>query len=1394
MRPPRYFKPIRISASERWDQLENDEELARPWRLLFEQIQSPRHVVSELLQNADDAGATEATVEISGGEFIFGHNGEDFNHEQFASLCQFGFSNKRTLHTIGFRGVGFKSTFSLGDEVRLITPTLSVAFHQQRFTEPIWTESDVASDGHTEIRVVIRNEAVRKELAKGLQEWSHSPASLIFFNNIRCLRVAGQEIRWRSHGVGPVDGSKWISISSRSGARYLAIRSVEQDFPEDALREIRNERRTPAADTDFPTCRIELVLGMKGRFFVVLPTGVLTQLPFACNAPFIQDPARMKIKDPAMSPTNRWLLKRAGELAADAMLGWLGNRSLDLGERAQAYGLLPDVDRKDSSIEGSCGVIVEQSFEVRIEGTKLLLTEAGRLEAAGNCLAVADELLTVWSPEQVSAAFGADNPAILSRHISGPDRNKLLNWGHVDLLEKLEVLAALKSTHLPRPQSWRQLLILWTYVSDEIISPWSSHRNARILPVQGKEHLYAADEVVRPGPRLSLKSADWAFLTPFLLALDPNWTNYLLDQSGAAETGNDAALQRQIESANRCMSALGLDASTSVDRVMGSIADSFFAQGSSYRISDYVRLAHIAAKLKAAVPHSFKFVTQARRAVPAPVLADLDDDLGAFVDADWYSKNVLHDAYAEPSATCTSDEWQQWTRSDDSRLETFVPFQQTEKPVWNRAELTKDLRRRGMEGDPYFHYKRDNFTVTDWNFAPSHWQHWSSFAEDDDRFWSKLMTRILEQPRSYWTKAQSARADHMGNTYTHRVTRELLLPAWILRFRDLPCLPDTLGRPRHPAELLLRTPETEPLINVESFVHADLDTEASRSLLLLLGVSAKPTGPERLLERLRALAGSETPLVPEVQKWCYSLDRLFEHCSSNDVQAIKTAFAEGKLILTDCEEWASADEIFLHSDQDGLLETDLIHPALRELTFWRKIGVSEYPTEEMEIEWLKSLPPGEKLTPTQTRRIRHLLGLCPGRVWRECGHWLNLAGDWVPVSSLEYCLTMQSLVSWSHLFPAVKTTTADFQRLSSAACQSTPFSTLPRLGDAIEERFRMQSELPQAQRKPWIVALGKGLKRIVLDDAEQTRRVRELAHRLERTRWQVAGGMESVPYINGKPAGISRTMEVSWQGDVLYVQNSSPARMAKAVGRELGGAFENRDIADTVKYCYERDEAFIVEHLASTFDLAPLVEVEVEPALAPDVSIVAPDIGANVLPEADASLHVTGDGGTDGSNRVDDGEEASMLVDLDDRAHSHERAQRPRAPHPKLIERFAKSHGFSMADNDRFVHTDGRRLEKTLQNAFPWELRSASGNIAKYYWPKEQCLQQGPLQLSSDIWELCERYPERYSLILTDVTGAPVEISGRQLVNMLELEILALYPATYRLNFTGQGELLHYTP
>src|SRR3954467_1457011 len=153
---PAYFASVKEASRRLWDQLEHNQDLAAPWHQLFRQVQSPRHVLSELLQNADDEGAKKASVSFDGRTFVFEHDGADFTEEQFASLCRFGFSNKRNLHTIGFRGIGFKSTFSLGDKVEVLSPSLAISFQKKRFTEPVWIEGSRPSEV-TVVRVEVRD-------------------------------------------------------------------------------------------------------------------------------------------------------------------------------------------------------------------------------------------------------------------------------------------------------------------------------------------------------------------------------------------------------------------------------------------------------------------------------------------------------------------------------------------------------------------------------------------------------------------------------------------------------------------------------------------------------------------------------------------------------------------------------------------------------------------------------------------------------------------------------------------------------------------------------------------------------------------------------------------------------------------------------------------------------------------------------------------------------------------------------------------------------------------------------------------------------------------------------------------------------------------------------------
>ena len=208
---PAYFERVRQAAERTWETLEANPELSGAWWQLFRQVQSPRHVVSELLQNADDAGATWAKATIEDGCFLFEHDGADFREDDFLSLCRFGYSNKRELHTIGFRGVGFKSTFSLGDPVELRSPSLAVAFDRKRFTLPEWQEHRSSTPTRTSIRVPLADQRIEAEIARNLEAWQANPVSLLFLKNVRTLEILGHAASWSSLGPGEAPGYEWMA-------------------------------------------------------------------------------------------------------------------------------------------------------------------------------------------------------------------------------------------------------------------------------------------------------------------------------------------------------------------------------------------------------------------------------------------------------------------------------------------------------------------------------------------------------------------------------------------------------------------------------------------------------------------------------------------------------------------------------------------------------------------------------------------------------------------------------------------------------------------------------------------------------------------------------------------------------------------------------------------------------------------------------------------------------------------------------------------------------------------------------------------------------------------------------------------------------------------------------
>jgi len=586
-------------------------------------------------------------------------------------------------------------------------------------------------------------------------------------------------------------------------------------------------------------------------------------------------------------------------------------------------------------------------------------------------------------------------------------------------------------------------------------------------------------------------------------------------------------------------------------------------------------------------------------------------------------------------------------------------------------------------------------------------------------------------------------------------------------------------------------------MDVELFVHGRMDRESNRPLLDLLGVRSTPTGPDRLLDCLRALASASAPPVHEVEKWYRRLDQMVDSGSTEDFQKIKQAFQSEKLILTQDGVWVDSHSVFIISDEEDVPYAAVIRISVRDLALWRKVGVVDRPTVDLAITWLNSLPSGSVLSQDDTRRVRGLLTRHPLRIWDECKHWVNLAGEWVPVIELSYALTMSSLTAWTHLHQWVKKKTADLQRVSDEVTGHTPFSALSLLSTQLEQRLKKTPDtLEQAVRKDWLKTLGEVLCRVELGTEDETARVRSLALAISKVKWLESPGLEIIPYIAGKPAGTAKQADVVWDNEILYVDRLSKAKLARRVPEEIGKFFNRSDIKAALDYSFERSTVDVREYLEENFTLAALPVKMEEPSQSAEPSVTAtPD---------DLAQPAAGESSQDQPSSSTDQEDHSLVLADDElnkvdtlgsTEESGEQAavaeetmeKKPHPNHPPkplkrpLIERFALGNGFVKHGDDRYIHPSGRWIGRTSGSRFPWESRNASGELLINYYLKEHCLEREPLQLDAEVWGLIDQRPGTSSLILLNTEDEPVELTGTNLRGMCDEGQVTLYPATYRL-------------
>lgn len=1398
---PVFLNEIQDNAHRRWEQLEADDELAGPWHQLFNQVQSPRHVLSELLQNADDAGAQSARARIEDGVFIFEHDGEDFKREHFESLCRFGLSNKRNLHTIGFRGIGFKSTFSLGPVVEVVTPTIAVKFERARFTEPI-PISQINGSEYTQISVKIENDLCKGELQKNLDEWSKNPVSLLFFHNIKKLTISDNTIERQNVGPGPVPNSERIRLNSKESYDVIIIRSEEEPFPAEAIEEIKRERITADANFELTPTRVEIVVGLSGdqRLYVILPTEVRFNLPFSCNAPFVQDPARVGIKDPARSLTNRWLLERLGNLAASSMIAWIGSPEGSISERVKGYCLLSDTVTDSSSLADECANAIKTGFSKRIGNSPaILLTSHEELVPPEKCLVPPYELYSIWSPYQILELFASPEKQVLVPDITEETRKRLVHWRWLSIIEMQTFVDRLvEFTRIPKPDTWENLTCLWAILQNRLQGDYQGvkRKKLNVIPVEGRRYMSSSNEVIRAGsiPK-GLSDEDWQFLLMRLNILDRSLVIFLSNRI----PDNDADECSKVRSsAAEFLRIVGLSDATSLEQIVIG-AFRALAENEERTLPNLVKVTHICAMYNITAPQDFQFYTKdgKLRTIAEHTVYDPDGEIESLIPKELAERSLIHDDYSTQWAIRNLQQWNSWACSPKSRLRGFLGIIRYSKDISLKSTLKDFVEKHNGRLPFQLPLQRQQFEISDVSFDNSVYAHWSELEKTDPKIWISIIRMIAEDPSEQWKENLKVKVWQIGN-WNHNLKAPnkkiidcgALVPTWVQVLRSKSCIPDTHEIASRPSELLLRNPQTEVLQGIERFVHSDYDIPANKELLVILGVRDTPSGFDKFIERLRLLSKMKSPPTDEIIRYYSLLDQILPRGSQKDLQEITSLFAKEALTFTRDGNWCTSKEVFLQADEEILPGTHIIHPSVQTLSFWVRIGVAQRPSIPLILTWLKTLATGHKFDQNQFKQIRALLQRAPNQVWEDCQHWINLDQCWVPVDDLKYMVSMQTLVPTKELFPMVRARTANFQMLPEELTSHAPFSSLSSLRSRLQHKVTQKTSSQRAVEKTWLQVIALNLARVKSEDPKKGELIRSLACRLSETRWQPVEQMTIAPYIDGTPAGQPHACNAFWENTVLFVRDVPLYEIVNDVTEELSQAFEDPKISTAFKICFEKERSFIEGYFKKNFELLPDFPMEKEAGPSESDSPIKKESAAEQTSVAEPEIPVPEICVTNPLTELspDIPDKSSESPPEEKPEKENEPVEAPQAPESKpprhdlpLIDLYAFQRGYIYDSTTRhYKHPDGFWIQPA-ESPFSWELYEPGGTLVRKYWVVKQILDNVGVELPADLWALIKLDPLKTGMILIGNDNLPAEYPGTELITDEHNGELILHPAKYRL-------------
>ena len=286
------------------------------------------HFIYELLQNAEDTGATEASFKLTKSSLVFEHNGRPFEQRDIYAITDIGEGTKaEDDDKIGRFGVGFKAVFAYTETPHIWSPTFSFKITDLVLPHPLTSFSGL--NGKTRFEFPFNNPKkgladACKEVADGLEELAET--TLLFLTHLESISwqidksEIGEVLRI-NHSTDHVE-----VLKQKGGKTTTSLHFLKFEQPVSGL---EKQKLSIAYALDFlPNVskfdakkpinkQLKIISADPGKVAVFFPAEKETSgLRFHLHAPFVPELSRASIKE---TPANTPLFNQLGKLAAKSL-------------------------------------------------------------------------------------------------------------------------------------------------------------------------------------------------------------------------------------------------------------------------------------------------------------------------------------------------------------------------------------------------------------------------------------------------------------------------------------------------------------------------------------------------------------------------------------------------------------------------------------------------------------------------------------------------------------------------------------------------------------------------------------------------------------------------------------------------------------------------------------------------------------------------------------------------------------------------------------------------------------------------------------------------------------------------------------------------------------------